>query len=137
MKGGSELPARRGAKSLLSLLRMKMRTSQKGLPRNIHFKGGESLAPSKDPHLWLQVQGFPQPTMQGEKATRKLMITSTGIVSEAELNCWGESKWAGTEQRVNNLPSNLDATKISSPQSLLSQLRVDLGPLARGMKTMA
>eukprot|EP00972_Heterocapsa_arctica_P035219 5183694-Heterocapsa_arctica.AAC.1 len=69
-------------------------------------------------------------------ATRKPMITSNGIVSEA-LNSWGESKWASTEQMVNSLPSNLDATQISSPRSLLSKLRVDLGLVATSMTMMA
>eukprot|EP00972_Heterocapsa_arctica_P016965 2504781-Heterocapsa_arctica.AAC.1 len=60
-KRGSELPARRGANPLLSLLRVEMRTTQEGLPRTTHFKGGVLQAPLKDPHLWLQDQESPQP----------------------------------------------------------------------------
>eukprot|EP00972_Heterocapsa_arctica_P097062 14319310-Heterocapsa_arctica.AAC.1 len=42
---------------------MELRTTQEGLPRSNHFKGGEVQAPLKDPHLWLQVQESP-PTNQ-------------------------------------------------------------------------
>eukprot|EP00972_Heterocapsa_arctica_P091011 13428660-Heterocapsa_arctica.AAC.1 len=65
------------------------------------------------------------------------MITSNGIVSKAGMHSWGEFNWASTEQMVKSLPSNLDATQISSPRSLLPKLRVDLGLVAASMTKMA